>query len=99
MLHSFWKLSFGVAAMKYHYRVPRFRQLAHYIPADKASAANYQNTHVWRITLSIHAVLLPLSLVLVVGCASPSPPRKPSPYLYTTNAPLLALGAPRKDQQ
>ena len=36
-------------------------------------------------------------LVLVVGCASPSPPKKPSPYRYTTNAPLLTLGAHRKD--
>jgi len=32
-------------------------------------------------------------LVLVVGCASPSPPKKPSPYRYTTSSPLLALGA------
>ena len=36
-------------------------------------------------------------LVLMVGCASPSPPKKPSPYRYTTHAPLLALGAHRKD--
>jgi hypothetical protein len=35
--------------------------------------------------------------LLVVGCASPSPPKKPSPYRYTTNAPLLALGAHRKE--
>lgn len=37
--------------------------------------------------------LLALLGVLVVGCASPSPPKKPSPYRYTTNAPSLALGA------
>jgi|GEM_PF-3576057 len=36
-------------------------------------------------------------LMLVVGCASPSPPKKPSPYRYTTNAPLLALGAHGKE--
>jgi hypothetical protein len=35
--------------------------------------------------------------VLVVGCASPSPPKKPSPYRYTTNAPLPALGAKPKE--
>ena len=35
--------------------------------------------------------------VLVVGCASPSPPKKRSPYRYATNAPLLPLGAQRKD--
>jgi hypothetical protein len=32
-------------------------------------------------------------LVLVIGCASPSPPRKTSPYRYITRAPLLTLGA------
>lgn len=36
-------------------------------------------------------------LVLVVGCASPSPPKKPSPYHYITTAPLLTLGAHRKE--
>jgi hypothetical protein len=35
--------------------------------------------------------------LLVVGCASPSPPKKPSPYRYTTNAPTPMLGAHRKD--
>jgi len=35
--------------------------------------------------------------VLVVGCASPSPPRKPSPYRYVTDAPLLTLGANPKE--
>jgi len=34
--------------------------------------------------------------LLVVGCASPAP-KKPSPYRYTTNAPLLALGVHRKE--
>jgi hypothetical protein len=33
--------------------------------------------------------------LIVVGCASPSPPKKPSPYRYTTNA--LALGALTKE--
>jgi hypothetical protein len=32
-------------------------------------------------------------LLLVVGCASPSPPKKPSPYRYINRAPLLTLGA------
>jgi hypothetical protein len=41
--------------------------------------------------------LLALLGVLVVGCASPSPPKKPSPYRYTTNAPLLTLGAHPKE--
>ncbi len=36
-------------------------------------------------------------LVLVVGCASPSPRKKPSPYRYITTAPLLTLGAHRKE--
>ena len=36
-------------------------------------------------------------LVLMVGCASPSPPKKPSPYRYTTHAPLLTLGANPKE--
>ena len=31
--------------------------------------------------------------VLVVGCASPSPPKKPSPYRYAHAASTLALGA------
>lgn len=31
--------------------------------------------------------------LLVVGCASPSPPKKPSPYRYIINAPTLTLGA------
>jgi hypothetical protein len=35
--------------------------------------------------------------VLVAGCASPSPPKKPSPYRYTTNALLLALGAQQQE--
>lgn len=35
--------------------------------------------------------------VLVVGCASPSPPKKPSPYHYTTHAPTPALGANPKE--
>jgi uncharacterized lipoprotein YmbA len=35
-------------------------------------------------------------LVLLVGCASPAP-KKPSPYRYPTHAPLLALGAHRKE--
>jgi hypothetical protein len=35
--------------------------------------------------------------VLVVGCASPSPPKKPSPYRYTANAPTLTLGANPKE--
>lgn len=35
--------------------------------------------------------------MLVVGCASPSPPKKPSPYRYTTHAPTLALGANTKE--
>jgi hypothetical protein len=37
-------------------------------------------------------------LVFVVGCASPSP-KKPSPYRYITTAPMLALGAHRKESQ
>lgn len=41
--------------------------------------------------------MLALPGVLVVGCASPSPPKKPSPYRYTTNTPLLALGTNPKD--
>jgi hypothetical protein len=41
--------------------------------------------------------VLALLGVLVVGCASPSSPKKPSPYRYTTNAPLLALGANPKE--
>jgi hypothetical protein len=32
-------------------------------------------------------------LVLVVGCASPSPPKKSSPYRYINHAPSLTLGA------
>ena len=38
-------------------------------------------------------------LVLVVGCASPAPPKKPSPYRYTTSAPLASPGAYGKDPQ
>jgi hypothetical protein len=38
-------------------------------------------------------------LVFVVGCASPTPPKKPSPYRYITTVPLLALGAHRKESQ
>jgi hypothetical protein len=41
--------------------------------------------------------LLALLGLLVVGCASPSPPKKPSPYRYAHTAPLLALGAHRKE--
>lgn len=36
-------------------------------------------------------------LVFVVGCASPSPPKKPSPYRYIANAPSLTLGAKHKE--
>ena len=36
-------------------------------------------------------------LMLVVGCASPSPKKKPSPYRYITTAPLLTLGALEKE--
>jgi hypothetical protein len=42
-------------------------------------------------------VSLALLGVLVVGCASPSPPKKPSPYRYTTNAPTPACGAHQKE--
>jgi hypothetical protein len=35
--------------------------------------------------------------LLVVGCASPLPPKKPSPYRYQTNTPTLALGANPKE--
>jgi hypothetical protein len=35
--------------------------------------------------------------LLVVGCASPSPTKKPSPYRYPHTAPLHALGAHRKE--
>jgi len=38
-------------------------------------------------------------LVLMVGCAFPSPPKKPSPYRYTTNAPLPSPGAHGKESQ
>jgi hypothetical protein len=38
-------------------------------------------------------LILGLGCVLVVGCASPSPPKKPSPYRYINHAPLLTLGA------
>jgi len=34
-------------------------------------------------------------LMLVIGCASP--PKKPSPYRYTTKTPALAPGAHRKE--
>jgi hypothetical protein len=36
-------------------------------------------------------------LVLVVGCASTSPPRKPSPYRYSTGAPTPVRGAHLKE--
>lgn len=42
-------------------------------------------------------VTLALLGVLVVGCASPSPPKKPSPYRHITNTPLLTLGANPKE--
>ena len=45
----------------------------------------------------MRVAMLALLGVLVLGCASPSPPKKPSPYRYTTHAPLLTLGAHRKD--
>lgn len=35
--------------------------------------------------------------LFVVGCSSPSPPKKPSPYHYTTNAPMLTHGTHRKE--
>lgn len=38
-------------------------------------------------------------LVLMAGCAAPSTSKKPSPYRYTTNAPLLALGAHGREPQ
>jgi len=41
--------------------------------------------------------MLALLGLLVAGCASPSPPKKPSPYRYQTNAPTLALGALTKE--
>lgn len=41
--------------------------------------------------------ILGLGCVLVVGCASPSPPSKPSPYRYKHTAPLLTLGAYEKE--
>jgi hypothetical protein len=40
---------------------------------------------------------LALLTMLVADCASPSPPKKPSPYRYTTNAPSLTLGANPKE--
>jgi hypothetical protein len=45
----------------------------------------------------MRVALLSLLGVLVVGCASPSPPKKPSPYRYLTTAPSLTFGAHRKD--
>ncbi len=38
-------------------------------------------------------LLLLFGCVLVVGCASPSPPPKHSPYRYAHTAPTLTLGA------
>lgn len=35
--------------------------------------------------------------MLVVGCASPSPPKKPSPCHYPQTAPPLTLGALEKE--
>jgi hypothetical protein len=43
--------------------------------------------------------LLALLGVLAVGCASPTPPKKPSPYRYATKAPLPSLGAHGKEPQ
>lgn len=45
----------------------------------------------------MRVAMLALLGLLVVGCASPSPPKKPSPYRYQTNAPLLTLGANPKE--
>ncbi|HVB55497.1 MAG TPA: hypothetical protein VNE63_03565 [Candidatus Acidoferrales bacterium] len=42
-------------------------------------------------------LILGLGCVLVIGCASPSPPQKPSPYRYAQIAPLLTLGAYEKE--
>jgi hypothetical protein len=36
--------------------------------------------------------------LLVVGCASPSHPPKPSPYHYAHTAPTPTLGAHRKER-
>jgi hypothetical protein len=36
-------------------------------------------------------------LMRVVGCASPSPPQKPFPYRYITDAPSLMLDANHKE--
>lgn len=42
----------------------------------------------------MHALLiLGFGCLLVLGCTSPAPPKKPSPYRYTTHASLLRLGA------
>lgn len=41
-------------------------------------------------------LILGFGCVLAVGCASPSPP-KPSPYRYLHTAPLLTLGAHKKE--
>jgi len=43
------------------------------------------------------ASLALLSCLLMVGCTSPSPPKKPSPYRYAQTAPTLPLGAYRKE--
>lgn len=37
--------------------------------------------------------ILGLGCALVLGCTSPSPPKKPSPYRYATHASLLTLDA------
>ncbi len=42
-------------------------------------------------------VIVGLGCVLVVGCASPSPPPKPSPYRSAHTAPLLTPGAHEKE--
>jgi hypothetical protein len=36
----------------------------------------------------MRVAMLTLLGLLVVGCASPLPPKKPSPYRYTTHAPF-----------
>lgn len=41
-------------------------------------------------------LVLCFGCVLVVGCASPSPPPKPSPYRYICTGPTFAFGAYEK---
>lgn len=45
----------------------------------------------------MRALYVLLNCVLVVGCASPAPPKKPSPYRYATTAPAFTPGAHRKE--